>query len=872
MANDLKGITVKIGGDTKDLKKALEGVDKDAKSTSKELKEVNKQLKYDPKNTVLLTQKHELLGKQIEDTKTKLENLKTAQSQFSDEAKNTEEGAAQYRSLQREIEKTEGQLKNLEKQYDATSDASLKIQKITDSLDGVSKKATDVGTNLTTHVSAPIAAVVTAAVAAFDEVDKGSDTIVMKTGATGEALDSMDKSMRNLAEQIPTDFETAGAAVGEVNTRFGLTGDALEDLSGKFIKFAQLNNTDVSSSIDSVQKALSAYGLGAEDAGTMLDVLNRTSQNTGVSVDTLTNGLVQNGTAFQELGLSASQSIALMGQLEKSGANSETVMNGMRKALKNASADGISLSDALGNLQNEIKNSDDQTKALNDTYDLFGKSGDQIYAAIRNGSLDFNSLASETDILNDSMNSVDSTFEGTLDPTDRLKTVMNQLKDTGADIAESLMPAISTAMTSLSKVITNLKGKWDSLSKGQQSAIVKIAGIAAVAGPAIVAFGKLAGGISSVIKTGKTLVKGIDAIKTAFSTGGAAAKLFGSAFTFLTSPIGIAVAAIAGAVAAIVLLYNKCEWFRDTVNTVLEFLKQAFSVAFQAIGNVVQVAFQLISGVWQNILQPVFQAIGSFLTGTLGPVFSTVFNAISSVVSTVFNAIKGFWTGILQPAFQAIGSFLNGTLGPVFSTIFNSIKTVVSDVFNAIKGFWDSILKPVFEAIKSACQPIFDTVSRVFGNIKTTISDTFDKIKSHLEPIVDWLKGIFKNMHWDLPKIRLPHFHLTGKFSLKDMTVPHLSVDWYSKAMKQAIMLDGATIYGQRNDGTLLGGGESGREMIVGTDYLVSAIQQAMASQQSIGNITVNVYGADRQNAKQLADQVENDLTARLKRRGFSLS
>ncbi|MDK7064445.1 hypothetical protein, partial [Gardnerella vaginalis] len=80
--------------------------------------------------------------------------------------------------------------------------------------------------------------------AAFNEVDAGMDTIVTKTGATGKALEDMQDSMKNLATSIPTDFQTAGAAIGEVNTRFGLTGKSLEDLSGRFIKFAQINNMD----------------------------------------------------------------------------------------------------------------------------------------------------------------------------------------------------------------------------------------------------------------------------------------------------------------------------------------------------------------------------------------------------------------------------------------------------------------------------------------------------------------------------------------------------------------------------------------------------------------------------------------------------
>lgn len=138
-----------------------------------------------------------------------------------------------------------------------------------DKIKEVGDKTTEVGKGLSTHVTAPIVAIGAASLSAFNEVDKGMDIIVQKTGASGKALKEMQDSMKNLATSIPTDFETAGAAIGEVNTRFGLTGQKLEELSGKFIKFARLNNIDVSTAIDNTQKVISAFRLKAEDAGAL---------------------------------------------------------------------------------------------------------------------------------------------------------------------------------------------------------------------------------------------------------------------------------------------------------------------------------------------------------------------------------------------------------------------------------------------------------------------------------------------------------------------------------------------------------------------------------------------------------------------------
>ena len=161
------------------------------------------------------------------------------------------------------------------------------------------------GASLTKGVTAPIAAIGAASLAAFNEVDSGLDIVAQKTGATGEALESMNQIVKDLATEIPTDFETAGAAVGEVNTRFGLTGQALDDLSAKFIKFAQLNDTDVSTSIDNVSSVMNAFGMDASEAGSMLDALNATGQSTGIDMDTLSGLLSSNAAQLKAMGLTA---------------------------------------------------------------------------------------------------------------------------------------------------------------------------------------------------------------------------------------------------------------------------------------------------------------------------------------------------------------------------------------------------------------------------------------------------------------------------------------------------------------------------------------------------------------------------------------
>ena len=105
--------------------------------------------------------------------------------------------------------------------------------------ESMGKSMSSAGAALTKGVTAPIMGIGAAAVASWKSVDEGLDTIVQKTGASGSALEEMEGILRDITTTIPTDFATAGAAIGEVNTRFGFTGKGLEDLSGQFVKFAK---------------------------------------------------------------------------------------------------------------------------------------------------------------------------------------------------------------------------------------------------------------------------------------------------------------------------------------------------------------------------------------------------------------------------------------------------------------------------------------------------------------------------------------------------------------------------------------------------------------------------------------------------------
>ena len=170
----------------------------------------------------------------------------------------------------------------------------------------------------------------------------------------------------------------------------------------------------------------------------------------------------------------------------------------------------------------------------------------------------------------------------------------------------------------------------------------------------------------------------------------------------------------------------------------------------------------------------------------------------------------------------------------------------MENVINTVKGWGDKI-KNFFVGLWANLK---DGVTKGLENIKQKFTSIFDNIRNFVKSALDKIKSFFK-FEWSLPKIKMPHFKISGSFSLNPPKVPTFGVSWYAKAMNEPFVLNNATIFGAMN-GNLLGGGERGSELVVGVDKLMQMIAQAKGSEQ----ITINVYGAEGQNINELAERI----------------
>ena len=518
----------------------------------------------------------EILTKQTEAQREKVDKLREMYEKSAKKTGETSTATLKWKEAltvaETELQKLENELKNAK----GPAAFAAQLEQAESKLKQIGSGMQEVGKELTKSITGPLAAIGAGAVTAFKEVDQGLDTIAKMTGATGDQLAELGDMMEEIATTIPTGFEDAAQAIGEVNTRFGVTGEELQALSTKFVEFADINDTDVTSSIDSAQKALAAYGLSAADAGPLLDRLTVVAQNTGISVDKLANGLVTNAAAFQELGLSIDQSAEFMGMLEKSGANADVVLSGMRKALKTAAAEGKTLDQALAELQTSILDGTGGMDGLTAAYELFGKSGDQIYNAVQNGTLDFNNLAAS---VSDAGGAVERTFEATLDPITQFQTTMNTAKIAGAELGSAMLTVAAPALEQVAQWAKSAAEWFKGLDDETQQTIVKIAGVAAAVGPLLVVGGTL-------VSTIGTIAGAVGGLITMFVNLGGAAGILGSAIGFLTSPLGMVTLAIGAVIGAGVLLYQN--W--DTIKQKAAEIGTAVSQKWNEIKNSISTA------------------------------------------------------------------------------------------------------------------------------------------------------------------------------------------------------------------------------------------------------------------------------------------
>ena len=257
--------------------------------------------------------------------------------------------------------------------------------------------------------------------AGFDEM---RDTIIIGTGASGEALAELEGIAKDVATTVPVSFAEAGDAIQDLNTRLGLTGDDLRDVA---TQLGALSSMGISANVETLSGAFAAWGVEADDMASEMDYLFSVSQNTGLGFDQLTSILETSAPAMQQLGFSMEETANMAGLLDQAGMDASGMMSKMQKAFTEIAAEGGDAGEVfeqmLGEMQGYI-DAGDTAAAMDIAESLFGTRGaTQFLQAVESGTIDMDSFR---DAALGAGDGIMSTYEATADWAEKLDVLKNK--------------------------------------------------------------------------------------------------------------------------------------------------------------------------------------------------------------------------------------------------------------------------------------------------------------------------------------------------------------------------------------------------------------------------------------------------------------
>lgn len=651
-----------------------------------------------------------------------------------------------------------------------------------------------------------------------------------ETGAEAEKSASVIKSVYGAG--VGDSMDSVANAVLMVKKNLGdLSETDLTNITQQAITLDEVYGIDMNETLRGVNALMQQYGLTAQEA---MDYIVKGTQNGLDKTNELGDNLAEYSGKFSQAGYSASEYFQLLDNGLKNGAYNLDKVNDAINEVTTRLADGT-IGDSIGSFstktqelftswQNggatqkdvidsivaDIANCENQQEALNMAALAFGTMAED-------GNLKFiTSLTSVGSAYDSVTGSAEGMFDATTTPMQQMESNTRKLQQSLVPLGEKMAELANTILPPLTTVISKI-GEWFGKLPGPVQNFTIILGalmavfVALV--PVIAALAMSVGALNvslwPILAIIAAVAAAIAVVIAVFQNWGTITEWFGNLWTTICTGIGTAIESLK-------------TWFMGLwthIQTVWDGICNVIQTAFMLIGSIIEGAIQIITlpfqFIWENckeIVMSVWESIKSFISTAIESiknVITTIMTAIQTVISTIWNAISTKVSGVLN------------TIKTVVTTVFNAIKSVVTTIWNGIKSIISTVVDGVKTKVTTVFNAVKNTVSSVFNGIKSTATTIWNGIKSailtpieaakeKIKGIVDSIKGFFNNMKISLPKIKLPHFKISGELSIAPPSVPKLSIDWY----KEGGIMTSPTVFGM-NGTSLMAGGEAGAEAIL---------------------------------------------------------
>lgn len=714
------------------------------------------------------------------------------------------------------------------------------LMQTADQLSAVGDKIQDIGTK---------------AMDAYAETENAVTKVNAYFGETGQAAEDTANVIKSVySDGVGESMDSVADAVLMVKKNLGdLSETDLTNLTQQAITLDELYGIDMNETLRGVNSLMQQYGLTAQEA---MDYIVVGTQNGLDKTNELGDNLSEYAGKFSQAGYSASEYFQLLDNGLKNGAYNLDKVNDAINEVTTRLVDGT-IGESIGSFstktqelftswQNggatqkqvidsivaDIGNCTNQQEALNLAALAFGTMAED-------GNLKFiTSLTSVGSTYDSVKGSAQGMFDATTTPMQQMESNTRKLQQALVPLGEKLAELANAILPPLVSVITTIGGWFERLPGPVQNFVI-------ILGALLAAF-------------------------TALTPVIAAISVAMGALNISMLPIIAVIAAVAAAIAGIIAIIQNwgaiTQWFGELWNTIctgigamVDSLKSWFSnlwthlqSVWEGICNVVQTAVMLLGSIIQGAIDIItlpFQMIWENCKGIVSSVWegiksvvSSAIHAVSSTISSVMGAIKNVISTVWNAISSKVSSVLN-TIKTTVSTVFNAVKSVASSIWNGIKSVISSVVDGIKSKVSSVFNGVKSTVTSIFNGIKSTATSVWNGIKDAIikpveaaknavKGIIDKITGFFSGMKLELPKIKLPHFKISGKLSLSPPSVPHLSIDWY----KEGGILTKPTVFGM-NGSSLMAGGEAGKEAVLPLKGFYDQLEHILSSRMNTGKM-----------------------------------
>ena len=714
------------------------------------------------------------------------------------------------------------------------------LMQTADQLSAVGDKIQDIGTK---------------AIDAYSETENAVTKVNAYFGETGQAAEESVNVIKSVySDGVGESMDSVADAVLMVKKNLGdLSETDLTNLTQQAITLDELYGIDMNETLRGVNSLMQQYGLTAQEA---MDYIVVGTQNGLDKTNELGDNLSEYAGKFSQAGYSASEYFQLLDNGLKNGAYNLDKVNDAINEVTTRLVDGT-IGESIGSFstktqelftswQNggatqkqvidsivaDIGNCTNQQEALNLAALAFGTMAED-------GNLKFiTSLTSVGSTYDSVKGSAQGMFDATTTPMQQMESNTRKLQQALVPLGEKLAELANAILPPLVSVITTIGGWFERLPGPVQNFVIILGALLAaftaltpVIAAISVAMGALNVSMLPIIAVIAAVAAAIAGIIAIIQNWGAITQWFGELWNTICTGIGAMVDSLKA-------------WFSNLwthLQSVWEGICNVVQTAVMLLGSIIQGAIDIITlpfqMIWENckgIVSSVWEGIKSVVSSAIHAVSSTissVMGAIKNVISTVWNAISSKVSSVLNAIKTTVSTIFNAVKS-VASSVWNGIKSVISSVVDGIKSKVSSVFNGVKSTVTSIFNGIKSTATSVWNGIKDAIIKPVEAAKNAVKGIIDKITGFFSGMKLELPKIKLPHFKISGKLSLSPPSVPHLSIDWY----KEGGILTKPTVFGM-NGSSLMAGGEAGKEAVLPLKGFYDQLEHILSSRMNTGKM-----------------------------------